>query len=121
MSNQQDEIERIRRIRERQLSLRDPKAKDRAVHHMISSHYTKERLTLGGMIRDLPGKWLGMFCGGFIGLIIAVAFNLLIQTELTWIKYVAYIIVLFGIAIGRALGAAMDWRDEDHDALVNRH
>lgn len=121
MSNPQDEIERIRRIRERQLALRDPKAKDRAVHQYISSRYTKEKLTLSGVIRDIPGKWIGMFIGGAIGLIIAIALQLLLQTELTWIKYVGYILVFFGIAIGRGLGASMDWRDEDHDALVNRH
>jgi hypothetical protein len=120
VSNDNDEVERLRRLRERQLRLRDPKAKDREIQHRISTRYRKEKLTLGGVIRDVPGKWLGTIFGAIFGVIIAIAFNLLIEYEAFWIEYVGYFIILVCLVMGRGLGAAMDWREEDHESLVQR-
>ena len=119
MSNQ-DEIERLKRLRERQLRLRDPKAKDNAVQHKISQRYKPQKLTAASVIQDIPGKWLGMIFGALLGTILAVAINVLIDFEASWMEYVIYILIFFCAVIGRGLGAAMDWRDEDHDALVKR-
>jgi uncharacterized membrane protein len=120
MSSHNDEIERIKRLRERQLKLRDPKAKDRQIQHKIASRYHKEKLTFRDVLRDIPGKWMGMILGAIVGIILAIALNLLVVSDIFWIEYVGYFIVLVCIVMGRALGAAMDWRDEDHDALVKR-
>jgi hypothetical protein len=120
MSQDRDEIERLQRLRERQLQLRDPKAKDNEIQHRISKRYKKEKLTVGGVIRDLPGKWLGTIFGAIVGVIIAIAFNLLVESEAFWIEYVGYFIILICLVMGRGLGAAMDWRDQDHKALVKR-
>jgi hypothetical protein len=120
MSRQDDEIERLKRIRDRQIRLRDPKAKDRAAQHKIASRYKEEKITAGSVIRDIPGRWLGTIFGGIFGIVIAVAFHLLVQYDAFWIEYVGYFIVLVCLVLGRGLGAAMDWREEDHDALVKR-
>ena len=120
MSRQDDEIERLKRIRDRQITLRDPKEKDRVVQHKIASRYKKEKITAGSMIRDMSGRWLGTILGGIIGILIAIAFHLLVQYDAFWIEYVGYFIVLVCIVMGRGLGAAMDWREGDHDALVKR-
>jgi hypothetical protein len=119
MSNQ-DEIERIRRLRERQLKQRDPKAKDNAVQHRIAQRYKPKKLTAADVIRDIPGKWLGTIFGALFGIIVAVAINLLVDFPASWMEYVLYFLVLVCAVMGRGLGAAMDWRDEDHDALVKR-
>ncbi len=120
MSSQNDEIERIKRIRERQLQLRDPKAKDRQIQSRVASRYEKEKVTVNSVIRDIPGKWIGMFLGAIIGFILAIAINLLVDFPAAWMEYLVYFIVLVCVVMGRGLGAAMDWRDEDHEALVKR-
>jgi hypothetical protein len=120
MSDQRDEVERIKRIRDRQLQLRDPRARDREVQHKVASRYRRDRITLGSAIRDLSGKWLGTIIGGLCGVLIAIAFHLLVQSEDDWVSWASYVIVLAGLALGRLAGAALDWRDEDHEALVRR-
>ena len=49
-----------------------------------------------------------------------MGFSAVIQYDAFWIEYVGYLLVLVCIVLGRGLGAAMDWREEDHDALVKR-
>jgi hypothetical protein len=120
MSNQNDEIERLKRLRDRQIRLRDPKAKDNAIQHKIAQRYKPQKLTLAAVIENIPGKWWGMFFGAIIGLIIAIAINVLVDFPSSWMEWIAYLFVLIGIVMGRLLGAAMDWADEDHDALVKR-
>jgi hypothetical protein len=120
MNTHNDENERIKRIRDRQLSLRDPKAKDNAMQHRIASRYKAEKLTVESVLRDIPGRWIGTILGAIIGVIVAIAFNLLVESDAFWIEYVGYFLVLVCIVFGRGLGAAMDWREEDHDALVKR-
>ena len=120
MSNQKDEIERIKRIRDRQLSLRDPRARDRQLQREVASRYKRDRVTARSVIRDLSGKWLGTIIGGLVGVVIAIAFHLLVLADKAWVSWASYAIVFAGLAMGRMAGEALDWRDEDHDALVRR-
>ena len=120
MSNQNDEIERLKRLRERQIRLRDPTAQGREVQRKVSARYKKEKLTVGGVIRDIPGKWMGTILGAIIGLIMGLGIVLLLQSEAFWIEYVPYFFVLVGAVMGRGVGAAIDWREEDHEELVRR-
>lgn len=120
MSDQNDEIERIRRIRDRQLQLRDPTTKGRKVQQVSAARYKPQKLTLAGAIREMPGKWLGTILGGLVGILLGVLFDLLVATDAWWMRYVAYVIAFAGFAVGRMLGAVLDWREKDHDALV-RH
>lgn len=120
MSPQDDEIERIRRIRDRQLQLRDPTAKGRRVQGRVAARYTPQKLTLSDAIREIPGKWLGMLMGGLIGILVGVLFDLLIAVDDWWVRYVPYVIAFAGFAVGRMLGAVLDWREQDHEALVRR-
>ena len=120
MSSQNDEIERIKRLRERQIRLRDPRAKDHEIQHKIAQRYKPRKLTLASVIEDVPGKWWGMLFGAIIGLIIAITINVLVDFPSYWMEWIIYLLVLIGGVTGRFLGAAMDWTDEDHDALVKR-
>jgi hypothetical protein len=118
MSRRDDEVERLRRIRDRQLQLRDPMANRREVQHRVSSRYQPEKLTLAGVVREIPGKWLGTLLGGLIGILLGVLFDLVVAIDAWWVAYVPYVIAFAGFAVGRMLGAVLDWREEDHDALV---
>ena len=115
----QNEIERIERIRERQLRARDPKAYDKKIMRHVSAGYRKKsQLTFRDVLRDIPGKWWGMLCGGIFGLVVAVLVN--VALEASWAKYLGYLIVFACVVIGRLLGTVLDWREEDHTKLVGR-
>ena len=81
MCRQDDEVERLKRIRDRQIRLRDPKAKNRAVQHKIASAFKEEKITAGSVVRDIPGRWLGTIFGGIVGIVIAVGFHLLVKGQ----------------------------------------
>lgn len=118
MSNRNDEIERIQRIREQQIKARDPRAHHRKFQQKISARHRKETFSLQDILTNIPTKWWGMIIGGIVGLIVAILFNKAIETEASWMEYVGYVIVFAGIVLGRGVGAALDWSEEDHKKLV---
>jgi hypothetical protein len=111
MSRQNDELERLKRLRERQLSDRDPRARDRAFHQQISTRRRSRQFTLQGLLKDFQAKWTWMLAGGIVGIIAAIVVTQLFQT--TWAEYIGFVMVIFGIVMGRVLGAVRDWGDED--------
>ena len=113
MGNPNDELERIKRIRDQQISQRDPRMREKAFYGQISQRRRSRKLTFRGVIKDFQAKWLWMLLGGLIGVVVAVLFAWLIQAK--WAEYIGYVIVFAGIVIGRLLGAVMDWRDDDWD------
>jgi len=117
MSNR-DEIERIQRIREQQIKARDPRARASKRHQKVSARHQEEAFSFQDLLRTIPAKWWGMIIGGMIGLIFAIVLNKAIETEASWMEYVWYVIVLFGIVLGRGVGVAVDWSEEDHKKLV---
>jgi hypothetical protein len=72
------------------------------------------------VLRDLSGASMGMIVGTLVGIAGGIAFHVFGQFEGAWVAYASIAIVLAGLALGRAIGASLDWRDEDHDVLV-RH
>lgn len=120
MGTQNDEIERIQRIRDRQLQLRDPKAKERKVQRAAAARYKPQKVSLAGAIEEVPGKWLGTILGGLIGVLLGVLFDLLVASDEWWMRYVPYLIAFAGLALGRMLGVILDRQEGDHDALVRR-
>jgi hypothetical protein len=120
MSRQDDEIERIRRIRDRQLQLRDPTVRGRRVQKTAAARYKPQKLSLSGAIQEIPGKWMGMLLGGLAGILLGILLDLLIAADDWWTRYIPYVVAFAGLAIGRMLGAVLDWREQDHDALVRR-
>jgi hypothetical protein len=118
MSKQNDELERIQRIRDQQIRARDPRARDRKQQQKISARHREKTFSFQDLLRSIPAKWWGMLIGGIIGLVLAIMLNKAIETEASWMEYVGYVVVLAGIVLGRGVGAAMDWSEEDHKKLV---
>jgi hypothetical protein len=118
MSDRNDEIERIQRIRDQQIRARDPRARDRKRQQRVSARYKEETFSFQDLLRSIPTRWWGTIIGGMIGLVFAIVLNKLVEAEASWMEYVWYVIVLFGLALGRGVGAAMDWSEEDHKKLV---
>jgi hypothetical protein len=113
MSRQQDEIERLKRLRERQLADRDPRARDRAVSAKVRARRQTKKLTLKNVVADFTAKWTWMVAGGLVGAVLAIVVN--VAFKAAWAEYVGYGLVLFGIVMGRLFGAIRDWGDEDWD------
>jgi hypothetical protein len=111
MRNEKDEIERLKRLRQQQISARDPTAKDKAYYGMVSRRARPGKLTLGGVLKDFESKWTWMFAGGIIGLILAVL--IVVAVKASWAPLAAGAVIFAGFAIGRLLGAVMDWRNDD--------
>ena len=113
MSGQDDEIRRLQRLRDEQLRTRDPTAKERAKQRRIAARRrsTRKKTTVWTVITDFPAKWLLMIVGALIGLLIALIINILVQAQ--WAQIVGGVVVVFGLVVGRVLGAVRDWGDED--------
>jgi hypothetical protein len=123
--SERDEIERLRRLRERQLAARDPTAKDRQFQKTLASRYVKKRVTLIDVVSNIPAKWIGTILGGVIGFILALVLDQVLHLRLPnvsgfWVEYIWYSLVFLGVAMGRGLAAAIDWSEEDYDHLVLR-
>ena len=111
MSRQEDEVERIRRIRDQQIAARDPRAKERAFYQKVSQRRKRKAFTFSNILADFQAKWTWMAAGGIAGTAAAIALNLAFKAQ--WAEYVGYAIVAFGIVVGRLCGAVRDWGDED--------
>jgi hypothetical protein len=111
MGKQDNEIKRIQRIRDRQISARDPTAKDREFYGEVSARRKNARYSFKDALKDMQSKWTWMFAGGIIGLIAAIVFAMAVRTS--WAQLVALVMIFAGLVIGRLLGAVMDWRNDD--------
>jgi hypothetical protein len=125
VSNPNDDLERIRRIRDRQLRARDPLAAQRKSQRLAATRYTRPKVSFRDVMRDIPGKWRGMIIGGFIGFLLALVLDRVLHLRFPkistfWASYVWYSLIAFGVILGRVLAMAMDWSEEDYDKLVRR-
>jgi hypothetical protein len=111
MSKQSEELERLKRIRQQQISARDPTLRDKRFHGTISARRKASKYTWRDMLKDMQLKWTWMFAGGLIGLVFGLVFASAI--EAAWADYAGIFMILMGIALGRLLGAVMDWRNDD--------
>jgi hypothetical protein len=125
MSSERDEIERIRRIRERQLRARDPLAREREWQQNIARRQQKGKITFWDVLANIPAKWWGMILGALVGFVLALVLDRVLHVRLVnvdafWVEYMWYALIFFGIVMGRGLAMAIDWGEEDYDMLVRR-
>lgn len=114
MSQEDREVERLRRLRERQLDARDPRHADRR-REAIVSRRPRETFSIRRELRSLPAKVTWMFWGGVIGLFAGLFFSLVLflAFQVAWWEYVTTFMILFCAALGRLFGAAKDSGSED--------
>lgn len=114
MSHKDDEIQHLQRLREEQLQARDPTAKGRTQARRIAARHRerRKRITLKSIIMDFPMKWLLMIVGGLLGIFAAVMMNIVVPND-PIVQAAGYVVIVFGIVVGRILGAVRDWGDED--------
>ena len=116
MPGSDQEQERLRRLRERQLADRDPLVKQRQFQRVSSRRekkLKKQSYSLGKMWKDIPHVWKGFF----YGLILGLAVFLIVPTfwESPWALgaslVVLVVFILFGIVVGRAIDTRENIKD----------
>jgi uncharacterized protein YacL len=114
-NNLDPEQERLIRLRERQLSTRDPDIKKKKFGHMISEkeRRTKNSLSIGRVWTAIPHVWRGAFYGLVLGLITMAALPSLWISESAWLVAIISAVVL--VVMGILIGSALDYRDNLRD------
>lgn len=117
MSNQ-DEIERLQRLRDRQLRARDPLAYNNQLQRRISVQHKKarsQRLTFRDIIDAIPFKWRGLIIGALAGLVVWIVVTLLatVWIELSRWADIIGVVAIFVLAVtGLIIGHGFDTREE---------
>lgn len=110
MSNQ--EQERLRRLRERQLADRDPKAKERQFQRMTAQRERKrdKSYSLARAWGDIPHIWRGSFYGLILGLFIMLVLPYFWDSS--WTFLVSILAAIVTTMFGAVVGNAIDTREE---------
>ena len=124
MSKNDDELERLIRLRERQIRARDPHAKDREIQRRLAAKRRRMRrqTTVQGMMRgmlgDLPHSARGAIIGAVVGTAISIV--LALTVEAYWVALTGLAATIVLAIVGFYIGKSFDWRDEVRDELKDR-
>ena len=117
MPDNEQELERLKRLRERQLADRDPHIKQRQFQRISAQRERRYRkpYSLGKMWQDIPHAWKGFFYGALLGTMVLVILPILWVSPWAIPCSVTAIVIfaLFGVVLGRAL----DSRDNIKDLI----
>jgi Flp pilus assembly protein TadB len=114
------EQERLKHLRERQLSDRDPLVKQRQFQRTTAQKERKvarKRLTLGEIWGTLPNIYKSPFYGLLLGLLAMIILPILWVSP--WAFWVALGATGFFVLLGALIGRAQDIRDELRD--ISKH
>jgi hypothetical protein len=116
MSTPQDQ-ERLRRLRDRQLSSRDPQHKQRQLHGRIARKQRRsvESFSLGRIWSEIPHIWRGAFYGLTLG-VLAIALVPLVWVS-PWALPCSAGMALTLAILGLFIGRAQDTRDSLKDLV----
>jgi hypothetical protein len=112
MSNYDQEQERLKRLRDRQIADRDPSVKGREFSRQSSVRERRayKPMTAKGVWSDIPHIYKGMFFGLVIGLVLMFILTYLWNSTLVFIGSLVLVVVC--IFMGAMIGRAADSRDE---------
>jgi len=110
MSNQ--EQERLRRLRKRQLADRNPNVKQQQFQRMSAQRERKrdKSYSLGRAWNDIPHVWKGSLYGLFLGLLIILVLPYFWDSSWTFI--VSILATIITTMFGAIVGNAIDSREE---------
>jgi hypothetical protein len=110
--SQNDEIERIRKIRDRQLNLRDHSVEQKRVHREITKKRRRnvEKFSFGAIFGDIPKMITGTLIGIVIGILVFLILPYIFD-EGDWIDIAGIAVTVIGAIFGFFFGRAIDARD----------
>ncbi len=112
MSYQDREKERLAKLRDRQLSARNPRKSDERVMRQVArrGRHQQKKVTFGEMVRELPHKWRGLFMGIIGGMLLWILFGYV--GEGLWVDLAGVLAMAFLPMLGFVMGRAFDLRDD---------
>ncbi len=115
MAGDRSEIERLKRIRERQLAARDPGKKQRELQQTITHKHRRaaQPFSIGRMWAEVPKRWKGAVFGSVFGVIAVIVLPLFMDpTQGTALGFALLgFMALIGFLVGRARDAQDDIKD----------
>lgn len=117
MPKQNDEVERLIRIRDKQLQARDPQKKARKTQQNISKRYRSSRkpVTAKGIFSDIPKKWTGFVIGLFLGFFVLILLPFFVDSTST--DLIGFSVMAVLAFMGFAIGQAADTKSELEDLI----
>jgi VIT1/CCC1 family predicted Fe2+/Mn2+ transporter len=119
MSNRDDELKRLKRIRDQQIRKRDPTTKEKRLQHTIATRRRKSvrKFSLVELFREVSHKVKGTLIGAILGLLIFLFLPYFLESS--WIDFVGIGAIFFLAILGYFLGQALDTRDSLKE-LINK-
>ena len=115
MSRNDPELERLKRLRERQLTDRDPLVKQHQFQRSSAQREKKLKkpYPLSKMWKDIPHAWKGFFYGLVLGTAVFVIVPMFWLSPWAFPCSVAAIVIfaLFGVILGRAIDTRENIKD----------
>ncbi len=111
-----DELDRLKRLRDRQLADRDPVEKKKqfqSTYLRKEDKVRKQRYTLGDVWRTIPHVYRSPFISLLIGLALLTILPLLWKS--TWAFWAGVAATVFLLILGVVIGQALDVRDNLKD------
>lgn len=111
MSRKNDDVERLKRIRDRQVGLRDPQTTQQRLQHDIASRRRKsvKKFSSRQVVKEIPHKARGAVIGAFIGVLILAFAPLIVDSP--WTDVIGILSIVMLAIFGFLMGRAMDARD----------
>lgn len=111
--SKEEELERIRRIRDAQIQARHPLRRDeKHMHRRAAQLREGNPYTWQDLQQDIKSRWVWMIGGALVGFAIGLLFMQLVTGPYAWVG--ALVCTLFGVAIGRTIGALIDRGHDDY-------
>jgi VIT1/CCC1 family predicted Fe2+/Mn2+ transporter len=117
MCADKNEIERLKRLRDRQIQLRDPQKAQQKLQSRIATKRRKSTraFSIKEIMTEIPHKWWGILLGAALG--VAVLIVLPYFMDSIWADLIGIGAILFLTILGYFIGQAMDVRDSLKDLM----
>jgi len=111
MSPNDSEVDRLRRLREQQLTARDPGKKERKLQRNIATRHqsSSKPASLGSGWKEIPHSYKGLLYGGLVGAAVIIGLPYLL--DYPWLETATLVAFPFFIVLGFFIGRAADTRD----------
>ena len=115
MRNSDDELNRLKKLRDQQIEARDPTQKQWRIQKQISTRYNaRQKFHIKELWTEIPHKWRGLFVGLLLGLLIWLFLAIALPSK-TWVDAIGFGAVGIFAVIGVIFGTAFDLRDNLRD------
>ena len=126
MSDRNDEVERLMRLREQQIRARDPKAKDKKAQARVAARRRKLlkrndsfQYMIKDMLGDMPYKFWGAIIGAVLGTVISIVLAMVLD-DIVMVGMLGLVATIVLILVGVIFGHSFDWRAEVIDEIKDR-